>query len=176
MTLDICQTDRITLCTSRCLHGIHSLILRNRVLSPICLVPVQYTTCSLWAQAATGAGDPYFHQVLYSTLIEVGATQQLLALDSRAGRLEPFLRKASGIPRATSAHIGPLQPDQARSDCLPTTLPLARSKNPLFPASCALNCHSLCSQLSSLFWLAECKLAPADTQSDATCTCEMKER
>lgn len=64
-----------------------------------------------------GAGDPYFHEVLYSTLVEVGSTRLLLALDSPGGRLEPFLRRASHLPRAAaSAHVGPLQPEQVRPD------------------------------------------------------------
>lgn len=85
-----------------------------------------------------GAGDPYFHEVLYSTLVEVGATRLLLALDSPGGRLEPFLRRASHLPRAAAAaHVGPLQPEQVRPD------------PPLPPFACLVHSSSQPALLSS---------------------------
>ncbi len=70
-------------------------------------------------QAAATAGDPYFHDVLYSTLIDVGASRQLLGLDARSAHLEPFLRRASGLANAQAGGmLGALQPEQVKTESL----------------------------------------------------------
>jgi hypothetical protein len=66
-------------------------------------------------QAAAAAGDQFFHEVVYSTLIDVGASRQLLGLDSRSAHLESFLRRAGGLDGATSgAPLPPLGPEKVR--------------------------------------------------------------
>lgn len=68
---------------------------------------------TLRTQAAAAAGDPFFHEVVYSTLIDVGAARQLLALDSRSAHLESFLRRAGGLDGTTpGALLPPLGPQQ----------------------------------------------------------------
>ena len=69
---------------------------------------------TLRPQAAAAAGDPFFHEVVYSTLIDVGASRQLLGLDSRSAHLESFLRRAGGLEGTTpGVPLPPLGPDQA---------------------------------------------------------------
>ncbi len=69
---------------------------------------------TLRPQAAAAAGDPFFHEVVYSTLIDVCAARQLLALDSRSAHLESFLRRAGGLDGTTpGAPLPPLGPEQA---------------------------------------------------------------
>lgn len=66
------------------------------------------------AQHAAKADDPYFHEVLYNTLVDAHATTQLLQLDNP--RLERHLRSSGGLPERggvpPGAPIGPLSPTQ----------------------------------------------------------------
>lgn len=63
------------------------------------------------------AEDPGFREALYTTLVDLRATRELLQLDSPA--LERHLRAAGGLPErgalAVGAPIGPLGPAQARA-------------------------------------------------------------
>ena len=71
---------------------------------------------ALLARAAR-AEDPGFRDALYTTLVELGATRELLQLDGPA--LERHLRSAGGLPErgamAVGVPIGPLGPAQART-------------------------------------------------------------
>lgn len=71
---------------------------------------------TLLARAAR-AEDPGFREALYTTLVELRATRELLQLDNPA--LERHLRAAGGLPErgalAVGAPIGPLGPAQARA-------------------------------------------------------------
>ncbi|CAL8471349.1 g10891 [Coccomyxa elongata] len=66
---------------------------------------------------AAKADDPYFHAVLYDTLVDMRATAQLLQLDSPL--LERHLRSSGGLPDRGAppqgAAIGPLSPTQVAS-------------------------------------------------------------
>lgn len=65
----------------------------------------------LLPQSSARAEDPYFHEVLYATLIDARASRQLLQLDSPA--LERWLRGQGGLDAAQPGiPIGPLQPGQ----------------------------------------------------------------
>lgn len=64
-------------------------------------------------QHASKAEDPYFHAVLYDTLVDARATAQLLQLDNPL--LERHLRSSGGLPErgpVAGAPIGPLSPTQ----------------------------------------------------------------
>ncbi len=69
---------------------------------------------TLLVQHAAKADDPYFHAVLYNTLVDMRATAQLLQLDSPM--LERHLRSSAGLPDRGApppgAAIGPLSPTQ----------------------------------------------------------------
>ncbi len=80
---------------------------------PSSMVELKVLCAAAAAQCAAKAEDPYFHEVLYSTLIGARATPQLLQLDSP--RLERWLRGQGGLDAAQPGiPIGPLQPGQAR--------------------------------------------------------------
>jgi hypothetical protein len=65
-------------------------------------------------QHAAKAQDPYFHEVLYNTLVDLRAVPQLLQLDSP--HLERHLRSVGGLPPKgplpAGTSIGPLSPTQ----------------------------------------------------------------
>ena len=64
-------------------------------------------------QLAARARDPFWHEVLYGTLVELGATRQLLALDGAAPQLEAYLRSHGGLTGvAPGVPVGPLSPSQ----------------------------------------------------------------
>jgi nuclear pore complex protein Nup155 len=70
-----------------------------------------------------GTSDGLLHEAMYSTLVDTGATRDLLSLDllSSAPYLEPYLVRASGLSGAatTGAAAGPLSPSQvAHADVL----------------------------------------------------------
>ncbi|KAK9806121.1 hypothetical protein WJX72_002210 [[Myrmecia] bisecta] len=64
-------------------------------------------------QLAAKASDPYFHEVLYTTLVDMRAVRDLLALATP--QLERHLRRCGGLPEPLhpGAPIGPLSPSQA---------------------------------------------------------------
>src|SRR4051794_20466909 len=64
---------------------------RRRAAGPPAHEPCTLRHAGLRPQSAAAAGDPFFHEVVYSTLVDVGASRQLLGLDSRSAHLEPFL-------------------------------------------------------------------------------------
>ncbi len=67
-------------------------------------------------QLAVLARDPFWHEVLYGTLIELGAVRELLELDGRAPGLEAYLRSHGGLTGAVpGVPIGPLSSKQACS-------------------------------------------------------------
>lgn len=53
------------------------------------------------------ASDPYFHEVLYQTLLELGAISDLLSMETPF--LEDYLKKSGGLHNV-SAPGGPLLP------------------------------------------------------------------
>lgn len=62
-------------------------------------------------QRASLAEDPYLHEVLYNTLIDLQATSDLLALDT--SYLEKHLKTNGGLPSGVvEGPIGPLTPSQ----------------------------------------------------------------
>ena len=65
-------------------------------------------------QGGAKAEDPYFHEVLYATLLDARAVQPLLRLDPP--HLEGFLRRRGGMPEGGEAlsgvPLGPLSPAQ----------------------------------------------------------------
>ena len=62
-------------------------------------------------QRAAKAEDPYFHEVLYNTLIDLRATKELLELDTP--HLERHLQTNGGLPALPAGGpIGPLSPSQ----------------------------------------------------------------
>lgn len=79
----------------------------------------------LWcAQLAARARDPFWHEVLYGTLVEVGAVRQLLELDAVAPQLESYLRSQGGLVGSPpGAPIGPLSPIQVCTDYRPLLKP-----------------------------------------------------
>lgn len=67
-------------------------------------------------QLAARARDPFWHEVLARTLVELDAVRQLLELDNVAPQLESYLRSHSGLIGAVPGiPIGPLSPSQVRS-------------------------------------------------------------
>lgn len=67
------------------------------------------------AQLAVRARDPFWHEILYRTLIDLGAVRELLALDGSAPGLEAYLRSHGGLTGAVpGVPIGPLSSTQAR--------------------------------------------------------------
>lgn len=58
-------------------------------------------------QRAMRASDPYFHEVLYRTLLELGAISDLLSMETPF--LEDYLKKSGGLHNV-SAPGGPLLP------------------------------------------------------------------
>ncbi len=73
-------------------------------------------------QSAARSLDQYFHKVLYSTLVDLGATADLLGLDSRY--LETYLSEEGGLNGnvAFGAQVGQWQ-EQALSQNLMVSLP-----------------------------------------------------
>lgn len=64
-------------------------------------------------QRAAQAEDPYFHEVLYNTLIDLRAVDELLSLET--SRLPEHLRINGGLPsHPLSGSIGPLTQSQVQ--------------------------------------------------------------
>ena len=64
-------------------------------------------------QRAAEATDPYFHKVLYDTLIDARTIKELLDLDGP--HLEEHLRSHGGLPASPpNGPIGPLSASQVR--------------------------------------------------------------
>ena len=67
-------------------------------------------------QLAVRARDPFWHEVLYGTLIGLGAVRELLELDGRAPGVEAYLRSHGGLTGAVpGVPIGPLSSNQVCS-------------------------------------------------------------
>ena len=68
-------------------------------------------------QRAAKTQDTHFHQALFLTLVDLGATGDLLALDTPG--MERYLRSQGGLslsePDQADACIGPLEPSQVHS-------------------------------------------------------------
>lgn len=68
------------------------------------------------SQLAARARDPFWHEVLYGTLVELGAVRQLLELDGVAPQLESYLRSQGGLVGGPpGAPVGPLSASQVRT-------------------------------------------------------------
>ena len=66
------------------------------------------------AQLAVRARDPFWHEVLYGTLIDLGAVRELLELDGSAPGLEAILRSHGGLTGSVpGVPVGPLSSRQA---------------------------------------------------------------
>ena len=66
------------------------------------------------AQLAVRARDPFWHEVLYGTLIDLGAVRELLELDGSAPGLEAYLRSHGGLTGSVpGVPVGPLSSRQA---------------------------------------------------------------
>ena len=98
------------------------------------------------AQLAVRARDPFWHEVLYGTLIDLGAVRALLDLDGNAPGLEAYLRSQGGLTGAVpGVPAGPLSSRQACS------LPLVAVVQAVIRSRwriCAVS--PLCSALSKL--------------------------
>ncbi len=81
------------------------------------------------SQRAAAAPESYFHEVLYTTLIDLRAQSQLLGLDSPD--LEKHLRTNGGMPPSgvLDGPIGPLTPGQV--DPPPVVILHAHQQGPL---------------------------------------------
>ena len=77
-------------------------------------------------QRAAEATDPYFHKVLYDTLIDARAIKELLDLDGP--HLEEHLRSHGGLPASPpNGPIGPLSASQVRCCTLARSSALAQA-------------------------------------------------
>ena len=80
------------------------------------LAPIAKADCEFVApvQYASQAEDPHFKEALYSTLVDLKASTELLQMDSP--ELAAYLRSTGGLPEKDavrpSAPIGPLSPSQ----------------------------------------------------------------
>ena len=82
-----------------------------------CLTP------SFLLQCAAQAEDPYFKEALYSTLVDLKATQQLLKMDSPG--LLTYLRDAGGLPEGEATRRGaPIGPPEPSPGGCPPHIPL----------------------------------------------------
>lgn len=112
---------------------------------------------ALRVQHAAKADDPYFHAVLYDTLVDMRATAQLLQLDSPL--LERHLRSSGGLPDRGApppgAAIGPLSPTQ-----VPASVTLRSHSVTLHACDC-VHCNAsghICSRDAAGVHEQSCKL------------------
>ena len=85
--------------------------------TPFALCGVATDHCPFLPQYAAQASDPFFKEALYSTLVDLKATQQLLKMDSP--ELLSYLRDSGGLPERDAtqrgAPIGPLSQRQVNT-------------------------------------------------------------
>ena len=122
-----------------------------------CLTP------SFLLQYAAQAEEPYFKEALYSTLVDLKATQQLLKMDSPG--LLTYLRDTGGLPEGDATRrgvpIGPLSHRQVTTLINPCATRLSPRCTPkglhLTLTGCASHSHTgvlLCCARSCLYGLS----------------------
>ena len=123
-------------------------------------------------QYAAQAEDPYFKEALYSTLVDLKATQQLLKMDSPG--LLTYLRDAGGLPEGDAtrrgAPVGPLSHRQ-----VPTLL----THPPVAPATAITShmthvSHAPCLPYSGLLVQRKTVLTALDALLDGALTGESR--